>query len=219
MPSIQVAPSLLSADFSKLADEIKNVEKAGASFLHLDVMDGHFVPNITFGPCIVEAVKKCSTLSLDVHLMIEHPEKYIEDFVKAGANKISVHAEACTHLHRVIQQIKQLNVDCGIALNPHTPLDVLDFVLEELDFVLIMTVNPGFGGQSFIPSMIPKLQKLHEMIQKKNYNISIEVDGGINDNTAKQVMQAGANWLVAGSYIFKHSSYEQAIKQLRQTAK
>ncbi len=212
---IKIAPSILSADFSKLAEEIQTVETAGADLLHVDVMDGHFVPNITIGPLVVEAIKPKTNLPLDVHLMIANPDQYIESFIKAGADIISVHAEATVHLHRTIHLIKSLGAKASIALNPATPIHGLEYILEDLDMVLLMTVNPGFGGQSFIPGVLPKIKQLRELIEKKNLLIDIQVDGGVNDRTVKEVIEAGANVLVAGSYVFNHQDRKQAIASLR----
>ena len=212
---IKIAPSILSADFSRLAEEIQTVELAGADMLHVDVMDGHFVPNITIGPLVVDAIKPKTKLPLDVHLMIENPDQYIESFIKAGADIVSVHAEATVHLHRTIHLIKNLGAKASIALNPATSIYDLEYILEDLDMVLLMTVNPGFGGQSFIPSVLPKIRQLREMIEKKNLSIDIQVDGGVNDRTVKEVVDAGANVLVAGSYVFNHKDRKQAIASLR----
>ncbi len=212
---LKIAPSILSADFSLLAEEIATVENGGADLIHVDVMDGHFVPNITIGPLVVRSIKPKTSLPLDVHLMIENPDLYIEDFVKSGADLISVHAEATNHLHRTIHLIKDLGAKASVAINPATSLHVLDYVLEDLDMVLIMTVNPGFGGQSFINQMIPKIEELREKIKYRGLNIDIEVDGGVNDKTCKDVIDAGANVLVAGSYIFKQEDREKAINNLR----
>jgi ribulose-phosphate 3-epimerase len=210
-----IAPSILSADFSKLGDEIQSVEKAGADWIHVDVMDGHFVPNITIGPLIVEAARRVTSLPLDVHLMIEHPEKYIEDFAKAGANLISVQVEACIHLNRTVQMIKALDLRAGAVLNPATPLSTLEWVLEDVDFVMIMSVNPGFGGQKFIPNSIDKIRALRKMIEDKGLSALIEIDGGVNENTIKNVSDAGADVFVAGSAIFKSPDYKKTIATFR----
>ena len=212
---IKIAPSILSADFSRLAEEIRTVELAGADLLHVDVMDGHFVPNITIGPLVVDAIKPKTKLPLDVHLMIENPDQYIESFIKAGADIVSVHAEATVHLHRTIHLIKSLGAKASVALNPATSIYGLEHILEDLDMVLLMTVNPGFGGQSFIPSVLPKIKQLREIIEKKNLSIDIQVDGGVNDSTVREVVDAGANVLVAGSYVFNHKDRKQAIASLR----
>lgn len=198
-----LAPSILSADFSRLGEELAVVEKNGISMLHIDVMDGMFVPSISLGFPVIESIRKNSEMIFDVHLMIKEPERYLERFAAAGADIITVHAEACLHLHRTIQQIKQLGKKCGVALNPATPLSSLDYVLEDLDMVLLMTVNPGFGGQKFIPAMYGKIEKLRELITKKNLNIDIEVDGGIKASNVGRAIEAGANVLVAGSAVFE----------------
>lgn len=212
---ILIAPSLLSANFSRLAEEVKAVEKAGADLLHLDIMDGLFVPNITFGPLVISSIRPHSSLIFDVHLMIEAPERYIKDFAEAGADWISVHAEATKHLHRTIWKIKEFDKKAGVALNPHTPLDVIKYVLEDLDFVLIMTVNPGFGGQKFIKTCLPKIKELKKMIEERKLKVLIQVDGGINSETAPDVIKAGAQILVAGSAIFGKENYVKAIEALR----
>lgn len=198
-----LAPSILSADFSRLGEELALVEKNDVSMLHIDVMDGMFVPSISLGFPVIESIRKDSGMIFDVHLMIKEPERYLERFAAAGADIITVHAEACLHLHRTIQQIKQLGKKCGVALNPATPLSALDYVLEDLDMVLLMTVNPGFGGQLFIPAMYEKIHALRVLITKKNLNIDIEVDGGIKAANAGRAIEAGANVLVAGSAVFE----------------
>lgn len=215
---IKIAPSLLSADFARLADEVKRVKDGGADWLHVDVMDGHFVPNITIGPLVVDAVNKVTDLPLDVHLMIEKPERYISDFAKAGADVITVHLEACTHLHRVIYQIKETGAKAGVSINPHTPLNGLEYVLQDIDLILIMSVNPGFGGQSFIPNIVPKIAKLKQMMEEGGHRFDIEVDGGINAKTAPEVVRAGANVLVAGSAVFGQKDAAAAIAGIRQSA-
>ena len=211
-----IAPSILSANFTKLGEELINIEKAGADWVHIDVMDGQFVPNITYGPIIVDACSKASNLILDVHLMIETPDPIIPEFVKAGANYISVHQEACTHLHRSLQLIKSFNIKAGVALNPATPVSSIEWVIDELDFVLIMSVNPGFGGQKFIKSSIDKIIELSRLLKVKNSNAIIQVDGGINLETIKLVSDAGATSFVAGSAIFNTDDYKETIKNLRQ---
>jgi len=210
-----IAPSILSADFSKLGDEIQSVEKAGADWIHVDVMDGHFVPNITIGPLIVEAARRITSLPLDVHLMIENPDRYIEDFAKAGADLISVQVEACIHLNRTIQMIKSMDLRAGVVLNPSTPLSALEWVLEDVDFVMIMSVNPGFGGQKFIPNTIDKIRSLRQMIQDRGLSILIEIDGGVNETTIKNISDAGVDVFVAGSAIFKSPNYKETISKFR----
>lgn len=216
---MKLAPSILSADFSNLLGDIKKVEEAGCDLLHIDVMDGHFVPNITIGPLIMESLKGKTDLLFDVHLMIENPDQYIPQFAKAGAHIISVHSEACAHLHRTIQLIKDQNVKAAVALNPATPLNILDHVLEDLDMVLIMTVNPGFGGQSFIESSIPKIESLRRMIEDRGLNVDIQVDGGIKVDNVKRVVDAGANIIVAGSAIFNSENILETVKKFRENSK
>ncbi|OHR66622.1 ribulose-phosphate 3-epimerase [Bacillus sp. HMSC76G11] len=212
---IKIAPSILSANFARLEDEIKDVERGGADYIHVDVMDGHFVPNITIGPLIVEAIRPVTNLPLDVHLMIENPDQYIGAFAKAGADIITVHVEACTHLHRTIQQIKAEGVKAGVVLNPHTPVSMIEHVLEDVDLVLFMTVNPGFGGQSFIHSVLPKISHVASMIEERNLQVEIEVDGGVNSETSKLCIEAGANVLVAGSAIYNQKDRALAIANIR----
>ncbi|RMH68278.1 MAG: ribulose-phosphate 3-epimerase [Gemmatimonadetes bacterium] len=216
---IKVAPSMLSADFRYLADQVRAVEDAGADFIHLDVMDGHFVPNITFGPMVVNAIRQVTDLPLDVHLMITDPDRYLKAFSSAGANFITVHAEACTHLHRTITRIKELGVQPGVALNPATPLDNIKYVLSDLNLVLLMTVNPGFARQEFIRGVIPKIRKLRELISEVGFECFVEVDGGINPETARLVGQAGADVLVAGSAVFGAPNLAEAIHSIRYNAK
>lgn len=197
-----LAPSMLAADFTRLGGEIAAIERAGAQYLHLDVMDGMFVPSYSFGFPVIQSVRTCTKLFFDVHLMIEEPDRYLEEFVKAGADSITVHAEACRHLDRTINQIHELGAKAGVALNPATPLSALDWVLKEVDMVLLMTVNPGFGGQKFIPSMTEKIAALRERLEEKGLDTDIQVDGGISVHTAELVLNAGANVLVAGSAVF-----------------
>jgi ribulose-phosphate 3-epimerase len=211
-----VSPSILSADFGRLAEEVKAIEAAGADYVHVDVMDGRFVPNITIGPLVVEAVKRATKLPLDVHLMIVEPEKYVADFAKAGASLITVHAEVSPHLHRTLQQIRAAGARPAVVLNPSTPLSAIEEVLTEVEMVLLMSVNPGFGGQSFIPATVDKIRRLRAMLDARGLGqVDIEVDGGVNDKTARQVVEAGANVLVAGSYVFGAKSYKDAIASLR----
>jgi len=217
MNEIKIAPSILSANFAELGKEIESITKAGADYIHIDVMDGHFVPNITIGPCIVESIRNYTHLPFDVHLMIEPPEPYIEQFAKAGADIITVHVEAVTHLDRVIAQIKDTGAKAGVSLVPSTPPDVLDYVLDQLDLILVMSVNPGFGGQKFIGRSIEKIRELRYMIDEIGHDIELEVDGGVNPETAKFCVEAGANVLVAGSAVFsggesKYASNIQALK-------
>lgn len=212
---IQIAPSILSADFAHLGQEILTVEQAGADMIHIDVMDGHYVPNITIGPLVAKSIRPISQLPFDVHLMIAHADNYIADFCNAGADIITVHAEACIHLHRTIQLIKQHNVKAGVALNPATPVSVLEHILDDLDMVLVMSVNPGFGGQSFIRSALPKINQLRRMITERGLTTDVQVDGGINEQTAKEVIEAGANILVAGSYLFGKQNIAERIELLR----
>lgn len=212
---IKIAPSILSADFARLKEEIEEVEQAGADWLHIDVMDGHFVPNITLGPLIVEAIRPHTALPLDVHLMIEQPDCYIAEFAKAGADYISVHQEACVHLHRTIHLIKDQGVKAGVVINPATPASLIEPILPEVDLVLLMTVNPGFGGQKFIHNVLPKIAQVRQWVEEKGLRVEIEVDGGVNPETAQQVVQAGANVLVAGSAIFRASDRQQALSAIR----
>jgi len=215
MKKVKIAPSALSADFTNLESEIKRVEKAGADLLHIDVMDGHFVPNITIGQPVVRAIRKKTKLPLDVHLMIEEPDIYLNEFIDAGADYLTVHVEACRHLHRAISSITKRRVKPGVALNPATPLEGIKYVLSELSLVLLMTVNPGFGGQELIPSTLSKIAELRDVIRSKGLNVDIEVDGGINEETAPKVIKAGANILVAG-YAVYHGDARKVIKTLRE---
>jgi ribulose-phosphate 3-epimerase len=210
-----IAPSILSADFSRLGEEIRTVEAAGADWIHIDVMDGHFVPNITMGPLVVEAVRRVTKLPLDVHLMIETPDRYIADFARAGADLITVQVETCVHLHRSVQLIREAGVRPGVALNPATPLATIEWVLADVDFVLVMSVNPGFGGQQFIPSSLEKIAQLRMMIQTRGLSTLIQVDGGVNAGTIAAVAAAGADVFVAGSAIFGSPDYAATIDSLR----
>lgn len=215
----KIAPSILSADFSRLGDEIRAVEAAGADYIHVDVMDGHFVPNITIGPLIVAAARKITGLPLDVHLMIENPDRYVPDFAAAGADIIVVHAEASIHLHRSIQLIKSLGKKAGVSLNPATPLNYLEYVLADLDIVLLMTVNPGFGGQSFIEATIPKIKALRAMLDKRGLETELEVDGGVKIDNIARISHAGADVFVAGSAVFGRPDYKTTINALKQQAR
>jgi ribulose-phosphate 3-epimerase len=212
----KITPSILSADFSKLGEEVKAVEQAGADYIHIDVMDGHFVPNITIGPVIVKAVRGVTDLPLDVHLMIANPDDFIDDFVRAGADILTVHAEAGHHLHRSIQHIRNAGVKPAVSLNPASPLDMIEYVLDDLDMVLLMTVNPGFGGQDFIPGVIPKIERLRKMIDKRGLDIELEVDGGIGPETINRVSSAGADVFVAGSAIYHSDDYAETIRLMRE---
>ncbi len=212
---VKIAPSILSADFSKLGEEIIAVEKAGADYIHVDVMDGHFVPNITIGPLIVEAIRPITKLALDVHLMIENPDQYVEAFAKAGADFLTVHVEASRHLHRTIQKIKSFGVKAGVVLNPATPVDTIQHIMGDIDMVLLMSVNPGFGGQKFIPEVLQKIRQVKQMSEAKGLDIDIEIDGGVNQETARLCMEAGATVLVAGSAIYDQEDYAKAISLIR----
>lgn len=212
---IKLAPSILSADFSCLGEQVAMVEEAGVEYLHIDVMDGHFVPNITIGPLIVEALRPKSKLVFDVHLMIDNPDQYVEQFVKAGADIVGIHVEAARHLHRSVQLIKSFGVKASVSLNPATPLSTIEYVLQDVDMVLLMSVNPGFGGQKFISNVLPKISALRSRIQEMGLEVDIQVDGGINPETAGQVVAAGANVLVAGSAIFGAVDIPGAVTGLR----
>jgi ribulose-phosphate 3-epimerase len=214
---VKIAPSLLSADFKNIEREIKRVEKCKVDLLHLDVMDGRFVPNITFGPLIIEAINRCTRLPLDVHLMIENPDSFVESFVKSGSDYLTVSFEACRHLHRTIELIRGFKVKAGCALNPATPFSVIKPVLEKLDLLLLMTVNPGFGGQKFIASVLPKIEEAKKFIGEHKLKTKIEVDGGINPQTAGLVKKAGADILVAGAAIFKSKNYCRMVRALRES--
>ena len=214
----KIAPSILSADFSRLGDEIRAVETADADYIHIDVMDGHFVPNITIGPLVVKAARGVTTLPLDVHLMIENPDIYIPDFAEAGADIIVVHAEAVHHLNRTLQLIKSLGKKAGVAVNPATPLNLLEYVLDDLDLVLIMTVNPGFGGQKFIKSSMSKIHSLREIMDKRGSEAELEVDGGVNADNIAEISNAGADVFVAGNTVFSSPDYIATIKELKRLA-
>ncbi|MCI5115265.1 MAG: ribulose-phosphate 3-epimerase [Candidatus Electrothrix sp. AW1] len=218
MKNLMIAPSILSADFSKLGDEIQAVEEAGAEVIHIDVMDGHFVPNITIGPLIVEAVRRVTDLPLDIHLMITDPDHYIKDFADAGADWITVHVETCIHLHRTLHFIRSLGKKAGAVLNPATSLSSLDYVLEEVDLVMLMSVNPGFGGQGFIASTLKKCRTLRAMLDKANPDAGIEIDGGISPQTIGAMAEAGANIFVAGSAIYGQDDYAAVIQEMKKLA-
>jgi ribulose-phosphate 3-epimerase len=215
----KIAPSILSADFSRLGEEVRAVDGAGADYIHVDVMDGHFVPNITIGPLVVEAVRKVTSLPLDVHLMIENPDLYIPDFARAGADIIVVHAEATHHLHRTVQLIKSFGKKAGVSFNPATPLHQLDYLLDDLDLVLLMTVNPGFGGQSFIEACLPKIHALRGMLDKRGLETELEVDGGVKVDNIGRISSAGADVFVAGSAVFGSADYSTTIAELKKRAK
>ena len=212
---IKIAPSILSADFAKLGEEIHNIEKAGADYIHIDVMDGSFVPNITIGNEVVKSLRKKTQLPFDVHLMINNPDNHIKTFAEAGSDLITIHAEASIHLDRSLALIKSFNKKVGVSLVPSTHEDCLDYILEKLDLILVMTVNPGFGGQKFLSSQLKKIENIRKKIEKSGKKIELEVDGGINEQTARIAVEAGADVLVSGSYIFGSGNYQQAIKNLR----
>ncbi|RJR15933.1 MAG: ribulose-phosphate 3-epimerase [Nitrospiraceae bacterium] len=216
---VKIAPSILSADFSRLGEEVIAAEKAGADLVHVDVMDGHFVPNITIGPLVVKAVKKVASIPLDVHLMIEDPDKYIRDFADSGADIITVHQEASVHLHRTIQNIKECGVKAAVSINPATPVSSLELVLSYVDMVLIMSVNPGFGGQKFIPEALDKIRQLRDIITRNKYRAEIEVDGGVNIDNVADVMKAGADIVVMGSAFYNSENYADTVKRVRERCK
>ena len=216
--SIKIAPSILSADFSRLGDEVRRAEEAGADMIHLDIMDGHFVPNLTFGPLIVKAIRNHTKLPFYVHLMVERPEDYIEKVVEAGGDLIIVHVEACIHLQRVLSMIRDFGVKSGVALNPATPLTTIEYVLDDLDLILIMSVNPGFGGQEFIPSTLPKIRRARRKLVKRGLEMEIAVDGGVNVETAPKIVEAGADVLVTGTAVFGKPDLKKAIRELREAA-
>ncbi|MDD6204927.1 MAG: ribulose-phosphate 3-epimerase [Firmicutes bacterium] len=212
---IKISPSILSADFAEMGKAVELMEKSGADYIHCDVMDGAFVPNISFGPGMIKAIKKHTSLPLDVHLMVDKPERYIDDFVNAGASIITIHAEATTHIQRVLQYIRAKGVKCGLVLNPATPVDYVKYCLDCVDMILLMSVNPGFGGQKFIPAVLPKVKEVSDMIAASGYDIELEIDGGINFENIGPVLKAGANVIVAGSTVFGHPDPAEAIRRLR----
>ncbi|MDR1774038.1 MAG: ribulose-phosphate 3-epimerase [Clostridioides sp.] len=213
-----LAPSILSADFARLLEDVQKVEKAGCEYLHIDVMDGHFVPNITLGPDIVKSLRTDVDMVFDAHLMIENPDNYIKNFVEAGCDIITVHQEACVHLHRTIQNIKSYGIKAGVSINPATPVSTLENIIYDVDMVLLMSVNPGFGGQSFIPVVLDKIKQLKKMIDEKGLKVDIEVDGGVKASNIADVVSAGANVIVAGSAIFSSGNIEQAVEELRKNS-
>ncbi len=215
---VQIVPSLLSADFARLADEMSRVAHAGARMLHVDIMDGHFVPNLTMGPPVVASIRKATRLELDLHLMIENPDEFVGPFVKAGANRMSVHQEACRHLHRSIQLIQSEGAGAGVVLNPATPVSTLEDVLEMVDYVLVMSVNPGFGGQEFIPRALDKIRRLDQIRQDRGLDFAIEIDGGVSMSNVEEIVRAGCDWLVAGSAVFHSADPAATVKEMQQLA-
>jgi ribulose-phosphate 3-epimerase len=215
---VRISPSILSADFARLGEEVKAVAQAGADWIHVDVMDGCFVPNITIGMGVVAALRKTTDKFLDVHLMIDKPDRYLESFAKAGSDMITVHVEACTHIHRALEQIRELGKRAGVSLNPNTPENAVGYLLEQVDLVLVMSVNPGFGAQKFIPAVLSKIAALRQMIDRAGLSIDLQVDGGVNSNNARQIVEAGADVLVAGNAVFKAKDYRQAIEALKAAA-
>ena len=219
MRGVRIAPSILSADFACLKDQIKEAEEAGADYIHVDVMDGHFVPNLTIGPLVIKAIKDCTQVPLDVHLMIDNPESFLDDFVAAGSDLLSVHVEACTHLHRLIQRINDFGIKSGVAFNPATSIHAVEDILDEVDFVVVMSVNPGFGGQKFIPKALDKIRGLKKIIDERKLSLDVEIDGGVNEKNTADIVKAGANILVAGSAVFNHNSgIAEAINSLKEQA-
>jgi ribulose-phosphate 3-epimerase len=216
---VLISPSILSADFARLGDEVKTVAQAGADWIHVDVMDGVFVPNITIGMGVVAALRKVTDKFLDVHLMVDRPERYVPAFANAGADLITLHVEACTHIHGVLQEIRSLGKRAGVSLNPSTPEDAIRYLLGQVDLILVMSVNPGFGAQKFIPAVLPKISAIRRMIDASGLSIDLEVDGGVNPDNARQIVEAGANVLVAGNAVFKAKSYGQAIEALKAAAR
>jgi len=212
----KLAPSILSADFARLGEEIKAVEEAGADYIHIDIMDGHFVPNITIGPLVVETAKAVTTLPLDVHLMISDPDRYVQDFIKAGSDLLSVHVETCPHLQRTLTYIRELGGRPAAVLNPSTPISTLEYVMDDLDMILLMTVNPGFGGQKFIPTMLPKIQKMRSLIDENKLPIVLEVDGGVTLENISQISQAGADVVVAGSAVYKSADCRKTVRLMKE---
>jgi ribulose-phosphate 3-epimerase len=218
MTKIQIAPSLLASDLARLGEEVRALEKAGADLLHFDVMDGHFVPNITFGLPVIESVRKCTELPFDAHLMIENADRYLEDFQRAGCNWLSVHVEACPHLNRTLNRIRELGMKAGVAINPGTSLSSLDAVLEDADYILVMSVNPGFGGQKFVPSSLDRIRELKKKLEQRKFKTKIEIDGGIKDHNIGSVVGAGAEIIVVGTGLFASKDYASAIELLRERA-